>query len=408
MPGVISLILAGGEGTRLFPLTQSRSKPAVPFAGQYRLIDFVLNNFVNSDLLKIFILTQFKSQSLNVHLRQAWHMSGITDRFIDPVPAQMRMGKRWYEGTADAIYQNMRIIQLHDPDHVCVFGSDHIYKMDVRQMVDLHKKRNAKCSVAAIKVPIAEATEFGVIEINEDWKMTGFVEKPLHPTPIPGEPDFALVSMGNYVFEAETLYKELERDAKVTESNHDFGKNIIPNLCKNGDVFVYDFTRNQIEKDNGNQMYWRDVGTIDSYWKTNMELLVKEPELDLYNPRWPMRTYHPPMPPAQIRSSREGKESVIKNCAISAGCEIFGATIDHSVLGYDVKVKTNADIFETVLMGHNRIGKGVVLNKCVLDKHVHVADDVKIGINHEHDRKRGFTISPNGITVVPQNTKVIE
>ena len=293
MPGVISLILAGGEGTRLFPLTQSRSKPAVPFAGQYRLIDFVLNNFVNSDLLKIFILTQFKSQSLNVHLRQAWHMSGITDRFIDPVPAQMRMGKRWYEGTADAIYQNMRIIQLHDPDHVCVFGSDHIYKMDVRQMVDLHKKRNAKCSVAAIKVPIAEATEFGVIEINEDWKMTGFVEKPLHPTPIPGEPDFALVSMGNYVFEAETLYKELERDAKVTESNHDFGKNIIPNLCKNGDVFVYDFTRNQIEKDNGNQMYWRDVGTIDSYWKTNMELLVKEPELDLYNPRLPRKLGRP-------------------------------------------------------------------------------------------------------------------
>jgi glucose-1-phosphate adenylyltransferase len=408
MPGVISMILAGGEGTRLFPLTRSRSKPAVPFAGQYRLIDFALNNFVNSDFLKIFILTQFKSQSLNIHLRQAWHVSGITDRFIDPIPAQMRMGKRWYEGTADAIYQNLRLIQEHRPDNVCIFGSDHIYKMDIRQMVDLHKKKQAKCTVAAIKVPIHEASEFGVIEIDEDWNMVSFEEKPSHPKAIPGEPDFALVSMGNYVFEANALYSELERDATTQLSHHDFGKDIIPYLCQKGEVFVYDFSRNEIPNDVGNQMFWRDVGTIDSYWQANMELLTKEPEFDLYNNQWPFRTYHPPLPPALIRACRNGKESVIRNCAISAGCEVFGATIDHSVLGFDCEIRSGAEIFESVLMGDNHIGKNVVLNKCVLDKHVYVADGVIIGADPELDRLRGFTISANGVTVVPQNTDVIE
>lgn len=408
MPGVISLILAGGEGTRLFPLTRSRSKPAVPFAGQYRLIDFALNNFVNSDYLKIFILTQFKSQSLNIHLRQAWHLSGITDRFIDPIPAQMRMGRRWYEGTADAIFQNMRLIQEHDPDQVCVFGSDHIYKMDIRQMVEMHKKRKAKCSVAAIKVPIEEASSFGVIEVDDNWRMTGFSEKPTSPRSIPGEPDFALVSMGNYVFEASSLYQELERDSQVSDSHHDFGKDIIPAMCDRGEVFVYDFSRNHIANDKGNLMYWRDVGTIDSYWQANMELLIKAPELDLYNHKWPMRTYHPAMPPAQVRACAIGKESIVKNSAMSAGSEIFGTSLDHSVLGFDVVIQSGAEVFESVLMGNNRIGRDVVLNRCVLDKQVNVADGVKIGINHEHDRKRGFTISPGGITVVSQGTQVLE
>lgn len=408
MPGVISMILAGGEGTRLSPLTKTRSKPAVPFAGQYRLIDFALNNFVNSDLLKIFILTQFKSQSLNIHLRRAWHLSGITDRFIDPIPTQMRMGKRWYEGTADAIYQNMQIIQEHDPEHVCVFGSDHIYKMDVRQMVDLHKKRNAKCTVAAIKVPIDEASSFGVIVVDEDWKMIGFSEKPPQPKPVPGDPQHALVSMGNYVFDAQALYQELERDAKLEHSDHDFGKDIIPHLCDRGEVLMYDFSRNQIPNDMGNQMYWRDVGTIDSYWKANMELLIKEPQLDLYNNQWPMRTYHPAMPPAQIRACRAGQQSVVRNSAISAGSEIFGATIDHAVLGYDVEVQSGAEIFESVLIGSCHIGKNAVINRCVLDKHVYVADGVKIGVDPERDMQRGFTISADGITVVPKDTDVLE
>lgn len=408
MPGVISMILAGGEGTRLYPLTRSRSKPAVPFAGQYRLIDFALNNFVNSDFLKIFILTQFKSQSLNIHLRQAWHVSGITDRFIDAIPAQMRMGKRWYEGTADAIFQNIRLVQEHSPDQVCVFGSDHIYKMDVRQMVDLHKKRHAKCTVAAIKVPIDEATEFGVIEIDEEWNMIGFEEKPENPKCVPGEPEFALVSMGNYVFDANALYSELERDAALQNSSHDFGKDIIPYLCQQGEVFVYDFSRNNIPNDVGNQMYWRDVGTIDSYWQTNMELVSKQPEFDMYNDQWPLRTFHPPLPPALIRACRNGKESVIRNCAISGGCEIFGATIDHSVLGYDCEICSGAEVFESVLLGKNHIGKNAVINKCVLDKHVYVADGVRIGVDPELDRLRGFTISANGVTVVPKNTDVLE
>ena len=214
--------------------------------------------------------------------------------------------------------------------------------------------------------------------------------------------------MGNYVCEDKTLYSELEADAAKTTSSHDFGKDIIPKLCDQGDVFVYDFTRNNITDDTGNQMYWRDVGTIDAYWTANMELPVKEPELDMYNTRWPMRTYHPPLPAAQIRASRDGRESVVKSSSISSGCEIFGATIDHSVLGYGVKVRVNSEIKESVIMGGNKIGKGVVLNKCVLDKNVDVADDVKIGIDHEHDKARGFTISPSGITVVPQSTKVTE
>ncbi|MGF1861503.1 glucose-1-phosphate adenylyltransferase, partial [Photobacterium profundum] len=285
MGGVLGMILAGGEGSRLRPLTDSRTKPAVPFGGSYRLIDFALNNFVNADFLKIYVLTQFKSQSLYVHMKKGWNITGITDRFIDPIPAQMRMGKRWYDGTADAIYQNLSFIELADPEHVCIFGSDHIYKMDIKQMLNFHKEKEAELTVSALRMPLSEASAFGVIEVDENGCMVGFEEKPTNPKSIPGDPENALVSMGNYIFNKDTLCTELEEDAAKEDSSHDFGKDIIPKLFPLGKVYVYDFTTNIIpgEKNTG---YWRDVGTIEAYWQAHMDLLSEDAPFSLYNRQW--------------------------------------------------------------------------------------------------------------------------
>ncbi|WP_440905834.1 glucose-1-phosphate adenylyltransferase [Catenovulum sp. SX2] len=406
MAGILSMILAGGAGTRLFPLTETRTKPAVPFAGQYRLVDFVLNNFVNSDLLKIYVLTQFKSQSLNIHLRQAWHFSGLTDHFIDPIPAQMRMGKRWYEGTADAIYQNLRLIEIHDPDLVVIFGSDHIYKMNVRQMTDFHKNKQADLTVAAIRVPIEEAHQFGVMEIDEEGRLIGFEEKPAKPKSLPGNPDVALISMGNYVFDPDVLYKQLKEDAQDPNSSHDFGKNIIPNLMTEGNVYVYDFANNKIPGERGDPFYWRDVGTIDSYWQASMDLLDADSALDLYNPKWPMRTYHPTVPAAQIYSCKNGEANQITDSSIASGCIVQGATVKKSVLGFEVIVDPNSAITESVIMGNNVIGEGCTIHRAILDKNVEVAPGTSIGVDHDLDEKRGFTISAGGIVTVPKGTKV--
>ncbi|NTS78513.1 glucose-1-phosphate adenylyltransferase [Catenovulum sp. SM1970] len=406
MAGILSMILAGGAGTRLFPLTETRTKPAVPFAGQYRLIDFVLNNFVNSDLLKIYVLTQFKSQSLNIHLRQAWHLSGLTDQFIDAIPAQMRMGKRWYEGTADAIYQNLRLIEIHEPELVCVFGSDHIYKMNVRQMTDYHKKQKADLTVAAIRVPIEEAHQFGVIEIDEAGKMVGFQEKPANPKSIPGDPNTALISMGNYTFDPDVLYRVLKEDAQDPNSDHDFGKNIIPGLMAEGNVFVYDFTNNEIPNENGDAFYWRDVGTIDSYWQASMDLLSKDSAFDLYNSQWPLRTYHPTVPPAQLLESSQGQQTTVVNSSIASGCVMRGAKVEKSVLGFNVQVEPRSEITESVIIGDAVIGKGCVINKAIIDKNVEIAPGTTLGVDRELDEKRGFTVSRGGIVTVPKGTKI--
>ncbi|MER2494113.1 glucose-1-phosphate adenylyltransferase [Catenovulum sediminis] len=406
MAGILSMILAGGAGTRLFPLTETRTKPAVPFAGQYRLIDFVLNNFVNSDLLKIYVLTQFKSQSLNIHLRQAWHFSGLTDHFIDPIPAQMRMGKRWYEGTADAIYQNIRLIEIHDPDQVVIFGSDHIYKMNVRQMTDFHNNKKADLTVAAIRVPIEEAHQFGVMEIDDEGRLVGFEEKPAKPKSLPGNPDVALISMGNYVFDPDVLYRVLKEDAQDPNSSHDFGKNIIPQLMREGNVYVYDFANNKIPGEKGDPFYWRDVGTIDSYWQASMDMLDADSALDLYNPKWPMRTYHPTVPAAQIYSCEQGEANQITDSSIASGCVIRGSKVHKSVLGFEVLIEPNSSITESVIMGNNLIGEGCTIHRTILDKNVEVAPGTEIGVNHEADEKRGFTISAEGIVTVPKGTRV--
>ncbi|AJR06081.1 glucose-1-phosphate adenylyltransferase [Photobacterium gaetbulicola] len=403
MAGVLGMILAGGEGSRLRPLTDTRTKPAVPFGGSYRLIDFALNNFLNADLMKIYVLTQFKSQSLYVHMKKGWNVSGITGRFIDPIPAQMRMGKRWYDGTADAIYQNLRFIELEEPDQVCIFGSDHIYKMDVKQMLDFHQEKKAELTVSALRMPVSEASAFGVIEVDENGCMVGFEEKPANPKSIPGDPEHALVSMGNYIFERETLCKELEEDAIDENSSHDFGKDIIPKLFPQGTVFVYDFTTNIIpgEKTAG---YWRDVGTIESYWQAHMDLLSEDAPFSLYNRQWQLHTYYPPLPPATVLDSDDCKVD-INNCMISAGSYIRGAKVHRSVLGFRTNVDHDTTISESVILGDVKIGANCSIRRAIIDKNVMIAPGTVIGENLEEDKKK-YHVSDEGIVVIPKGAKI--
>lgn len=405
MPKVLSMILAGGEGSRLYPLTQSRTKPSVPFGGSYRLVDCVLNNFVNSDLLRIYVLTQFKSQSLNDHLRKAWELNSFTDTFIDAIPAQMRTGKHWYSGTADAIYQNLQFIESDEAELVCIFGSDHIYKMDIRQKIDFHMKKDAVLTVSAIRLPKEQAYHFGIIEVDNEGRMIGFVEKPTveEAKTIPGEPDFVLASMGNYVFKSKELQEELKNDAADENSSHDFGKDIIPSLMPSGKVFVYDFTTNTIPNENG-EAYWRDVGTIESYWEAHMDLIKPTPLISFYNRAWPMHTHYPALPAANFQNDGDIKCHIHRSL-ISDGALIIGASIKKSILGFNCFVGQGTSIYESILLGDTKIGKNCEIIKTIIDKDVQIADGVKIGINLEEDKKR-FTVSDEGIVVIPKGSRI--
>jgi len=405
MPGIIAMILAGGEGSRLFPLTATRTKPAVPFAGNYRLVDFALNNFVNADLMRIYVLTQFKSQSLNIHLRKAWRLSGLSSRFIEALPAQQRVNKNWYCGTADAIYQNARFIEKNNPDHVCIFGSDHIYKMDVKQMVNFHKEKAGSLTVAAIRVQKSEAYHFGIIEIDEEGRMIGFAEKPTveDAKTIPGDPDHVLASMGNYIFKTDVLLKKLDEDARNDHSSHDFGKDIIGTLYPKGDVFIYKLSDNHIEGE-PETAYWRDVGTIDSYWDAHMDLLSDNTPFSLYNKHWPLHTYHPPLPPATFRDSCDNVNDISKSF-IGAGSYINGAKIENSILGFSTHLCKDVTIKESIFLGKAKVGAGSRLTKVILDKGVELAPGTIIGEDLEEDRKQ-FTVSDNGVVVIAKGTKV--
>ena len=409
MSNVLTMIMAGGEGSRLKPLTSDRTKPAVPFGGNYRIIDFVLSNFVNSGFMKIFVLTQFKSHSLLQHMREGWRVSsGIVKQFIDPVPAQMRIGKKWYEGTADAIFQNMNLIYDEDPDQVCIFGGDHIYRMDVRQMLKFHSKRQAVLTVAAIRVPIQDAHHFGIIEVDEEWRMTGFVEKPENaPKTIPGNPDYVLASMGNYIFERGPLVDELKKDAKEKNSDHDFGKNILPKMFPAGNVFVYDFSQNYIpgieEEEKG---YWKDVGTLDTYWEANMDLVGVQPHFNLYNNKWPVLTYIPPLPPAKFVHFSDLRTGHAINSMISSGAIISGALVENSVVGYNVRIHSFAHVEHSVIMNNVSIGRGAKIRKTIIDKHVQIASEVQIGYDLEADKKR-FEVTENGVVVIPKGAEVV-
>ena len=399
------MILAGGEGKRLFPLTQDRAKPAVPFGGRYRIIDFVLNNFINSGFFKIKVLTQYKSDSLNKHISKGWVLSPFLNQYVDLVPAQMRTGGAWYQGTADAVYQNIFHIHDEEPDYVCVFGGDHIYKMDVGQMLDFHKERNADLTISAIPIPIEEAHEFGIIEVDENWRLTGFVEKPqTPPKAMPNNPKMCLASMGNYIFNKQILVDALEEDSKIEGSNHDFGKNVIPMLLNQGkNVFIYNFNENHFpgitEKEKG---YWRDVGCIDAYWQANMDLLDYEPELNLYSKEWPIRTFNYNYPPAKFIWQQGDRVGMATNSMVSEGCIVSGAGLSRCILSPKVKVNSFSQISESILMENVEIGRYSKIKRAIIDKNVVVPPNSRIGFNREEDEKRGFHVSPNGVTVVPK------
>jgi glucose-1-phosphate adenylyltransferase len=404
---VLSMILAGGEGTRLLPLTAERAKPAVPFGGRYRIIDFVLSNFVNSGLLRIKVLTQYKSESLNGHLSRGWHLSTMLDQYIEPVPAQQRIGKEWYRGSADAIYQNINLITDEEPDVVCVFGGDHVYKMDVGQMLDFHFDVGAELTVAAIPVPVNESKQFGVIEVDHNWRMIGFEEKP-DPSvakQIPGQPGLCLASMGNYIFSAEALVREVVSDASREGSVHDFGRNIITNMFPSSPVYVYDFMRNDIpgveEKERG---YWKDVGTLDTYWQSSMDLIAITPVFNLYNRRWPIRTAPNSAPPAKfVFSDPSGhRQGFATDSMVSEGCIISGGRIDRSILGPGVRINSFSWVEESILFDGVDIGRHARIRRAIVDKDVRIPAGMEIGYDHEADRRRGLTVSEGGVVVVPK------
>ena len=406
---VLVMILAGGEGKRLYPLTRDRAKPAVPFGGRYRIIDFVINNFVNSGFYKIKILTQYKSDSLNKHITRGWVLSPFLNQFVDLVPAQMRTDGAWYKGTADAIYQNLNQIDDEHAKYVCVFGGDHIYKMDVTQMLKYHKKRKADLTISAIPVPVSLAHEYGIIEVDEDWKLTGFVEKPQHkPKTIPGRDDYCLASMGNYIFNSSSLKKELVEDSKVADSKHDFGKNIIPNMLKNGSkVFVYDFSKNEFAGMTKSEAgYWRDVGTVDAYWQANMDLLSYLPELNLYSESWPLRTFNYNYPPAKFIWEEGERVGTATNSMVSEGCIISGGSISRCVLSPKVRINSFTNVVDSILMENVNIGRHCEIRKAIIDKNVDIPAYAKIGVNREDDLARGFYVSDGGVTVVPKGAKL--
>lgn len=401
------MIMAGGKGSRLGPLTTHRAKPAMPFGGRYRIIDFVLSNFVNSGYRNVYVLTQYMASSLIKHLNRNWHVSGFGD-FIEEVPAQMRTGENWYLGTADAVYQNINLIRDSRSELVAVFGGDHIYKFDVRQMEDHHREKGADLTIAAFPVLRDEAHQFGVIQIDPTGRITGFQEKPADPTPIPGQPDMCLVSMGNYIFGSEVLLDALEADAQDPNSRRDFGKDVIPSLLAGGaSLHVYDFTKNVIPGEaEGAMPYWRDVGTIESYFKANMELRSALPTLNLYNRDWRIRTAQRDYPPARFVRHEFGRPVDLVDSLVCEGSIIQSAALHKVLLGYDCFVHANAHLVDSVLLSGCDVGEDVRLKSVLCDKNCSFEKGAQIGVDPEVDAARFPFRTPNGIVVLPKGTRV--
>ncbi|MFD4456662.1 glucose-1-phosphate adenylyltransferase [Nocardia sp. NPDC058480] len=394
-PHVLGIVLAGGEGKRLFPLTADRAKPAVPFGGAYRLIDFVLSNLVNAGYLRLCVLTQYKSHSLDRHISQTWRLSGFTGEYITPVPAQQRLGPRWYTGSADAIMQSLNLIYDEDPDYIVVFGADHVYRMDPEQMVASHIASGAGVTVAGIRVPRAEASAFGCIDTDESGKITQFLEKPAHPPGTPDDPNVTFASMGNYVFTTRVLVDAIRADAENSDSDHDMGGDIIPTLVAAGQAAVYDFADNDVpgatERDRG---YWRDVGTIDAFYEAHMDLVSVHPVFNLYNKHWPIRGAAENLPPAKFAQGGLAQESIV-----GAGSILSAATVRNSVLSSNVVIEDGATVEGSVLMPGVRIGRGAVVRHAILDKNVVVGEGEIIGLDLDRDRER-FAVSNGGVVTV--------
>ncbi len=405
---ILGIVLAGGRGERLYPLTEHRAKPAVPFGGRYRIIDFVLSNFVNSGILSIYVLTQFKAQSLLEHLDRGWRASDfLGEHFITSVPAQMRMGEDWYQGTADSVYQNLYLIERHNPKLVAVFGADHIYRMNIRQMIDEHQKKGADVTVAALPVRIEEAAgKFGIMEVDADWRIIGFEEKPRQPKPIPSEPDFALVSMGNYLFNTEILVQALVADAQQESSAHDFGRNILPALIDEQRAYAYDFRKNRVPsiQKGEEHSYWRDLGTIEAYYEANMDLCSVNPSFNLYNRSWPLRTVGYGDPPAKFVFDWHDRQGMALNSIVAEGTIISGSMVKNCVIGPNVRIHSYSQIEDSVIMDWVEVGRDCKIRHAIIDKSNVFPAGTVIGYDPVKDRER-YVLSDSGIVVVPRSPR---
>lgn len=401
MRDVLTFILAGGKGERLDPLTRDRAKPAVPFGGIYRIVDFALSNCVNSGLRRIFLLTQYKSFSLQRHILEGWNIySNQLGEFIDVIPAQQRVSADWYRGTADAIYQNFNVIQDYNPKLILILAGDHVYKMDYRKLVEYHLAKGADLTVSCLQMPKAEAVNFGVVEVDNNNMVTGFQEKPSNPKTIPGSPDSIFGSMGIYLFSADMLFKELKIDAARDDSDHDFGKNIIPQMIqKKMKVFAYNFAQ-----ENDHAIYWKDIGTRDAYYQANMDLVGENPKFNLYEKSWPLRTYHHQYPPIRVISIGSQSGTMIDSI-VSSGCVIEGGQVERSVLSSNVYIKKKSKVINSVLMESVVVGEGAQIQNAIIDKEVIIPAKARIGFDPEEDRKR-FVLTTSGVVIVAKKTSL--
>jgi glucose-1-phosphate adenylyltransferase len=400
---VLAMVLAGGEGKRLMPLTADRAKPAVPFGGTYRLIDFVLSNLVNAGYLRIAVLTQYKSHSLDRHISLTWDLSTLLGNYVTGVPAQQRLGPRWYAGSADAIFQNLNLLYDDRPEYVVVFGADHVYRMDASQMVAQHRESDTGVTVAGIRVPRSDASQFGVIDTSAgSRRIDAFLEKPANPDGLPDSPDEVFASMGNYVFTTETLLEAITADAADESSQHDMGGDIIPRLVRDGAAEVYDFADNDVpgatDRDRG---YWRDVGTIGSFYDAHMDLVSIHPIFNLYNDDWPIATYHPQQPGPKFVESGYARDTVIGLGSIVSG------SVERSVIGHAARIHRGARVEASVLHNSVTVGEGAIVRRAILDKQVFVPPGAQIGVDHDADRARGYTVSDEGIVVLGKAQPVI-
>jgi glucose-1-phosphate adenylyltransferase len=406
-PHVVAMVLAGGSGNRLLPLTRDRAKPAVPFGGHYRLIDFALSNLVNGGCRRIVVLTQYKSHSLNLHLSLTWRMSTLLGNYVTSVPAQMRLGERWFLGSADAIFQNLNILHDERPKHVLVFGADHIYRMDPAQMLEQHIDTKAGVTVAGIRSRLTQASSLGVIERGATSKIDAFREKPADPKPLPDDPNTVLASMGNYIFETEFLYDLLANDSESRDSKHDIGGNLIPMSVEMGQAHVYDFADNAVpgglERDRG---YWRDVGTLDSYFEAHMDLVDPEPVFNLYNDQWPVYTAGRTVAPAKIVSELDNPGAVVDSI-LSNGVIVSGGTVRRSVLSPGVHIEGNAIVEDAILLDGVRVGAGAVVRNAIIDKNVVVPPEAEIGVDPKRDRAR-FHLSEAGVIAIGKEDVITE
>ena len=397
---VLAIVLAGGRGTRLEPLTRDRAKPAVPFGGNYRIIDFTLSNIINSEIRKILVLTQYKASSLARHIDLGWRfLCRELDEYIEVVPPQQRIDESWYQGTADAIYQNVYTIERAAPDDTLILAGDHIYKMDYSAMIAEHRRNQADLTIACLPVPITEAREFGVMQVDDRHRVVGFVEKPAEPTAMPGHPNLALASMGIYIFKTESLYELLFQDAARKEaSRHDFGKDIIPGMLSGSRVFAYPFR----DANKKSAAYWRDVGTIDAYYQANMDLITLDPVLNLYDRDCPIHTYQLPLPPPKFVHDTPGRQGLALNSIVCQGTIISGGEVRRSILSPSVRVHSYAQVEDSILFEGVEVGRHAQIKRAIIDKWVQVPERFQIGCDHEFDRARGLTVTDGGLTIVPK------